>query len=453
MSDFAEGARAPKVDDVTSSLLHCVREAYGPAAELDQRLTRSARDSLSSKDKVMSPAADALSGRAPMPAFLNFDPIQSESGSQRKTVVARDGNVIALSQRGTGLNAKESPASDQRTAADDPPAIDFPEPDKGPEKKVKKDKPSDKTAERDKPVEGIAESDKRPSPMAAIGKLKEIPELTKLIDTLKDKGIEAASFEQTKDGKLLVRITNEKARHVELNEKLGFGTVKSVDIAKDVTYTISKTEKGLKIEDLKGISAQVNILGKDITQQLPGASIERDKDGKPVENQLSKISAKLGLDNGEMLKFTDMLFEQGLKGFEVRKAGEKGLSMQIETTAGTKADVDMRKVKDNVTNVQIRRNDSDHIPLNKKEGPVTVHGLDIGKNISFDLVQKGNDISFANLRGVSLNVSILKERDLQVKSVTVHHDKEGKPESATADISRPILKNRTKTVTVPLKDQ
>jgi hypothetical protein len=357
------------------------------------------------------------------------------------------------------MRGKSSNASDMQKDSDDPPAIDF-EPERQsrpvdkiplPQQEKKKRDSEEKTEPSTETSKGIAEADKAPSPLIALDKLKELPALTRLTDTLKDKGIESASFSE-KDGKLVVHITNEKARHVELNEKLGFGTVKSVDIAKEVTYTISKTEKGLKIEDMKGISAQVNILGKDITQQLPGTTIERGSDGKPVETPLSKISAKLGLDSGEMLKFTDMLFDQNLKNFQVKKTGDKALSMELETKAGTKAQVDLKKLSDTTCAVNIKRNDSDHIPINKKEGPVDVRKLDISKNISFNLSDKGQSITLSDIKGVSLDVNILRQRDLPVRSLTIHKDKDGKPESATADIGRPILKNRTKTVTVPLKD-
>lgn len=430
MKDFADNSAGPRVDEVTSSLLQCVRAAYGPQVETKT-------NELAEKQDSPEKQCEGLFSRMKETGLLNFAP----SPPTRSLI---DKQAERQSLAGSSVDSG-GPARDALAFADMPA-------NKGRPKKERYDSAAKGDDVRPEAKDGIAEGDKRPSPLVALDKLKEIPELTKLIDTLKEKNIESASFEQTKDGKMAVVIKYDKARHVELNEKIGFGTVKSVDIDKEVTYTLSRTDKGLKIDDLKGISAQVNILGKDINQQLPSATIERDQDGKPVENQFSKISAKLGLDDAELCKFSDMLSDQHLTDFKARRTGAGRLSLHLETEAGTKTDVDLRKVSDNVTNVRLKRNDADHIPLNRKEGPVTVHGLDLGKSISFDLVSKGKDITFANLSGVTLNVSILRERDLQVRSVTVHHDKQGNPDTAIAEISRPVLKNRSKTVTVPLKE-
>jgi hypothetical protein len=103
--------------------------------------------------------------------------------------------------------------------------------------------------------------------------------LRMLIDFVSDvKGIRVG----TEDGKVKIDIDRNKATKIDVNRKQGPVDVQSIDVAESISFKIGKDDKGLRLDDIKGLTVNAKFLTKDMKVDVRTARLDKQPDKAPV---------------------------------------------------------------------------------------------------------------------------------------------------------------------------
>jgi len=93
-----------------------------------------------------------------------------------------------------------------------------------------------------------------------------------------------ASIRRSGNGSFEVMTEAKNAKHIELNQKLPDSplTVKSIDLDKTLSGTISHDTKGARLSDLKGMTVQLKTPLGEMAVTPRKVGLETNKDGEPV---------------------------------------------------------------------------------------------------------------------------------------------------------------------------
>ncbi len=104
------------------------------------------------------------------------------------------------------------------------------------------------------------------------------PTVTALLNTLQD--VQSVNLGVNRDGQLSLTITRGSDATIPVNQQQKGVNVKSVSLAKELSFNITNGERGIRLENIKGVKVNASVVGVDTTVELSSAGVERNDKGE-----------------------------------------------------------------------------------------------------------------------------------------------------------------------------
>lgn len=203
-------------------------------------------------------------------------------------------------------------------------------------------------------------------------------------------------------------------------------------VAPDISFTLSHTPEGFKLDDMEGFSGSVT---RRRTRQsyTNSMTIGRDQNGTPYVDVDSSVKAIFGFRDSSN-RFGEGNFPEGSPMRQLMKHPDvlheiAGALRMFQKTDDLKQ-ITLKKNAQGAFDVTLNGTEDKHIPINQELKAVgaTVDSIDLAKTLSTTLSHDKDGVRLINMQGMSINIKgLLGDMKVTPKTVGLQKNADGVP--------------------------
>lgn len=203
-------------------------------------------------------------------------------------------------------------------------------------------------------------------------------------------------------------------------------------VAQDISFTLSHTPEGFKLDDMQGFSGSVTRrrTRESFTNSM---TIGRDQNGTPYVDVDSSVKAIFGFRDSSN-RFGEQNFPEGSPMRQLMKHPDvlheiAGALRMFQKTDDLKQ-ITLTKNAKGGFDVNLDGTEDKHIPINQeiKQAGATVESIDLSKALSATLSHDKDGVRLTNMQGMSINLKgLLGDMKVTPKAVGLQKNAEGVP--------------------------